>query len=158
MPNGITATASISIDAGEGAVWDALVNPELVEQYMFGATVESDWREGSRISWKGEWRGRAYEDHGTILRLDPGRLLRYSHFSPLSGVPDAPENYHTVTIELRGDRGRTLVSLSQDGNATESAREHSERNWATMLAGLKKVVEERERRSDPELAGAGVPS
>ena len=67
---------------------------------MFGATVESKWGEGNSIVWKGEWQGRAYEDRGTILRFELGRLLQYSHFSPLSGLPDEPQNYHTMTVEL----------------------------------------------------------
>jgi hypothetical protein len=35
------------------------------------------------------------------------------------------------------------VTLAQDNNLSEDARQHSERNWATMLDGLKRVVEER---------------
>jgi hypothetical protein len=34
-----------------------------------------------------------------------------------------------------------VVSLSQDNNATEEARGHSEKNWAMMLDELKKLVE-----------------
>jgi len=52
----------------------------------------------------------------------PERILRYSHFSPLSGVPDRPENYHTVTIELSGDGDQTKVSLAQDNNCRGSTR------------------------------------
>jgi hypothetical protein len=33
------------------------------------------------------------------------------------------------------------VALSQDNNLTETAREHSEKNWTKMLAGLKQFVE-----------------
>jgi hypothetical protein len=33
--------------------------------------------------------------------------------------------------------------LSQDNNATEQTREHSEKNWNMALAGLKKAVEQR---------------
>jgi hypothetical protein len=89
---------------------------------MFGTEAISDWEEGSPISWRGEWQGKAYEDKGRILRLEPGRVLEYSHFSPLSGLPDRAENYHTVTIALSGEGGPTRVSLSQDNNATEDAR------------------------------------
>jgi hypothetical protein len=32
--------------------------------------------------------------------------------------------------------------LTQDNNATEQARAHSEENWSMMLAALKKVLEE----------------
>lgn len=52
-----------------------------------------------------------------------------------------PENYHTVTIELSGEGAQTTVKLSQDNNATEEAREHSEKNWQMMLDGLKKLLE-----------------
>ena len=135
------AQASISIDAPKEEVWRALVDPASIERYMFGTTVVSDWREGSPIVWKGEWKGRTYQDKGTILTHDPGRRLRYTHFSPLSGLADAPENYHTVTIDLREEGGRTHVSLAQDNNPTDEARAHSEENWGAMLAGLKKLVE-----------------
>jgi uncharacterized protein YndB with AHSA1/START domain len=142
MDRPLVARASATIDAPAARVWDALVDPEAIRRYMFGTTVISDWTEGSPIVWKGEWKGKAYEDTGVILRLERGRILRYSHFSPLSGLPDTPENHHTVTIELMEQAGRTRVSLAQDNNPTEQARQHSERNWSAMLAGLKQLLEE----------------
>lgn len=141
------AKASATIDAPPAKVWDALVDPASIQQYMFGTNVTSDFREGSPITWKGEWQGRAYEDKGTIRRVERERLLQYTHFSPLAGLPDAPENYHTVTIELSGDGSRTNVALSQDNNRTDEAREHSEKNWKMMLDGLKKFVESHASRS-----------
>ncbi len=141
MENTLVAKAQVETDAPIGKVWAALVNPDMIRQYMFGTNVVSDWREGARIVWKGEWEGKAYEDKGVILKLQPERLLQYSHFSPLSGQPDAPENYHTVTVELSPKGAGTLVSLSQDNNATEEEREHSEQNWGMMLASLKRFLE-----------------
>ena len=114
---------------------------QLVAPYMFGSTVLSSWKKGDPIVWKGEWKGFPFEDKGIVLRIEPERVLSYSHFSPLSGKPDIRENYHTVTIELSEQNGTTLVQLSQDGNPTEEARAHSEKNWLTMLDGLKKTVE-----------------
>ena len=140
MDKNLVARASTTINAPSERVWDALVNPAAIKQYMFGTDVVSDWREGSPIVWKGEWQGQAYEDKGVILQLKPGRTIQYSHFSPLSGVPDKPENYHTVTIELSADRNQTHVSLAQDHNATEEERAHSEENWKIMLAALKKLL------------------
>lgn len=136
------AKTSASIDAPAQKVWDALVNPAAIQEYMFGTNVSSDWKEGSAITWKGEWQGRAYEDKGTIRKVDPRRTLQYTHFSPLAGLPDAPENYHTVTIELAERGASTDVTLSQDNNPTDEAREHSEKNWRMMLDALKKYVEE----------------
>lgn len=141
MNNGLMANASITINAPRDAVWRALVSPEEIRKYMFGAQVVSDWREGSVIVWKGEWQGTSYEDKGTIYRCIPEQKLQYSHFSPLSGLPDKRENYHMVTIDLTGEGLKTSVTLSQDNNATADAREHSENNWRVMLEGLKRVVE-----------------
>jgi len=135
------ARASLTVDAPRAKVWDALVNPKAIKQYMFGAAVVSDWREGSPIVWKGEWQGKPYEDKGTLLEVEPGRTLRYSHFSPLSGLPDEPGNYHTVTIELSGEGNQTRVALTQDNNPTDEARVHSEKNWGMMLAALQKFLE-----------------
>lgn len=139
---GLVAKASIKINASAAKVWEALINPEKIKQYMFGTEVVSDWKEGSSIKWKGEWQGKKYEDKGVILKLKPQRLLQYSHYSPLSGLPDTQQNYHTVTIEISKDGAQTLVSLSQDNNTNEQEREHSENNWKMMLASLKKLLEE----------------
>jgi uncharacterized protein YndB with AHSA1/START domain len=137
----LIARCAITVAAPADKVWDALVTPSTIKQYMFGTTVISDWNEGSPIVWKGEWQGRKYEDKGVIRQLTPGRALQYTHFSPMSGEPDRPENYHTVTIQLSAEGQQTRVSLTQDNNPTEEARSHSEKNWGTMLEGLKRVVE-----------------
>jgi uncharacterized protein YndB with AHSA1/START domain len=142
MEKNLIARASITIDAPRERVWEALVNPDAIRQYMFGTHVVSDWQVGSSIVWKGEWQGKPYEDRGVILQFKPGRIVQYSHFSPLSGLPDKPENYHTVTVELSANGNRTHVSLAQDNNANEEERAHSEQNWEMMLASLKDFLEQ----------------
>lgn len=141
MNKGHVARASTTVNAPVLKVWDALTNPAMIKRYFFGTQVESNWREGSPIVWKGEWQGQTYEDKGRILRYEPQRRLQYTHFSPLTGQPDVPENYHTVTIELSADEDRTHITLSQDNNATQEEREHSEKNWEMVLDGLKKLLE-----------------
>jgi uncharacterized protein YndB with AHSA1/START domain len=142
MKKTLIAQTQTTINAPVAQVWDALVNPVMIKQYLFGTNVVSDWKEGSPIVWKGEWEGKPYEDKGVILQLKPERVLQYSHFSPLSGQADVPENYHTVTIELSPSEKGTLLHLSQDNNASEEEREHSEKMWETMLTGLKKVLQQ----------------
>lgn len=141
MSPDFVATQSVIIAATLDRVWNALVDPAAIKAYMFGTDVVTEWTEGSSITWKGEWQGKPYEDRGIILANQPARLLRYSHFSPLSGLPDTPENYHTVTVELEKQADGVLVTLTQDNNPTEKAREHSEANWAAMLEALKAFVE-----------------
>jgi uncharacterized protein YndB with AHSA1/START domain len=142
MDKNLIAKASVTINAPSERVWDALVNPEAIKQYMFGTDVDSDWREGSPIIWRGEWQGRSYEDNGVILQVKPGRTLQYSHFSPLFRLPDKPESYHTVTIELSDEGDHTRVLLTQDNNLTEQARDHAETNWGIMLTALKSFLEQ----------------
>jgi uncharacterized protein YndB with AHSA1/START domain len=138
---GHVATAEIDVEASPDDVWEALTEPKLIEKYMFGTHVETDWRPGSPIVWKGEYEGKRYEDKGEIVAVEPGRRLELTHFSALSGEEDRPENYHTLVYELGERPGGTHVSLSQDNNASAEAAEHSKRNWEQMLSGLKETVE-----------------
>ena len=141
MNKNLIAKTSVTIHAPNAKVWNALVNPEAIQQYMFGTNAVSDWNEGIPIIWKGEWQGKAYEDKGVILQFKPGRTLQYSHFSPLSGFPDKPDNYHVVTIDLSNVGDQTHVSLTQDNNQTEQERDDSGKNWGVMLTALKKFLE-----------------
>ena len=113
------AKAAVVIDAPKPGVWKALVTPAAIKQYMFGTDARSDFKKGSPITWEGEWQGKPYKDKGVIQRVEPERVLQYTHFSPLTGQPDRPENYHTVTIELSDAGGQTRVTLTQDNNPTE---------------------------------------
>jgi uncharacterized protein YndB with AHSA1/START domain len=142
MNDSLTARASTTIHAPVEKVWEALTSPEIIKQYMFGADVVTDWRVGSPILYRGEWQGRAFEDKGQILEFEPGRSLVTTHWSPLSGVPDSPENYHTVRYQLLDKDGKTDLSIEQDNNASEEEKAESEKNWKTMLEGLKRLLEE----------------
>jgi uncharacterized protein YndB with AHSA1/START domain len=144
---GHLAIAEIQVDASPARVWSALTDPAEIEQYMFGSEVATDWEPGSPIVWKGEYEGKSYEDHGEIVEVEPERRLVMTHFSPLGGDEDAPENYHTLTYELDDADGKTRVRLSQDNNATPEAAEHARANWAAMLEALKSVVERSPARS-----------
>ncbi|POY37868.1 ATPase [Solitalea longa] len=136
------AKVKTQINVPVDKTWDALVNPQMIKKYMFGTSVNSDWVEGSKITWKGEWKGKPYEDKGVILHLKPNAELQYSHFSPLSGLEDKEENYHIVTIHLKEKDKHTSLSLTQDNNASKKEQEHSEKNWDMMLMSLKKLLEE----------------
>jgi uncharacterized protein YndB with AHSA1/START domain len=139
---GAVATADVDIAASAEKVWLALTDPDIIEQYMMGgARVRTDWRPGSTITWSGEYHGRTFEDKGEVLEAQPGKRLKVTHFSPLSGQVDEPSNYHTVTYDLEERGAGTHVSLSQDKNANEAEAQHSAGNWQMMLEGLKAVVE-----------------
>jgi len=145
MTRGFEAINSVTIDAPKGEVWDALTNPAKVKQYLHGTEMSTDWREGSPIFWRGEWKGKPYEDKGKVLEVKAQRLIKYTHWSPLGGSEDKPENYHTVTYELAGDDRKTTLTLTQDNNPTKDEAEKMARdNWGPVLQGLKETAEKRE--------------
>ncbi|EWT01576.1 ATPase [Intrasporangium oryzae NRRL B-24470] len=137
------ARAEVMVDAAPDTVWGALTEPDQVRSWMVGTELSTDWRVGSPITWRGEMNGSPYEDKGEVLENDEPRHLSFSHYSPLMGQEDRPENYHTVTYDLAptADGERTTVTLTQDGNeSAEQARQFSE-NWQSMLDALKRTVE-----------------
>jgi uncharacterized protein YndB with AHSA1/START domain len=141
MTESYIAKAEIDVAAPASRVWKALTDPETIAKYFFGSQVQTDWQPGSPIVWKGEYEGKRYEDKGEILEVEQNRLLRVTHFSPMTGLPDKPENYHTLTYTLDERGGSTHVSLSQDNNGSEAEAERATANWMTMLNGLKSTVE-----------------
>ena len=140
--SGHVATAQCEIDAPPEKVWRALTDPQLIKKYMFGSEVRTDWKPGSPITWQGEFEGRKYMDKGEIIDVEPGRRLEITHFSPLTGQEDRPENYHKVSYELQQTDGGTSVRLTQDNSSSAEEAEHSAATWQMMLDGLKKVAEQ----------------
>ena len=141
MSKELIASASIQINAPVEIVWDALTNPNLIKKYMFETEVNTDWKEGSPILWKGKWEGKTYVDKGMIIKNIPLKTIELTHFSPLSGLPDKEENYHTLIYDLSSSGNRTILHLTQDNNPDEMSRNHSEKNWMMMLQNLKNTIE-----------------
>lgn len=140
------AQVSKTIEAPAAKVWRALTTPATLKTYFMGSDVESDWKVGHPIRFRGEYKGKAYEDHGEIRSFEPGRRLAFSHFSPLSGAKDAPENYNLVTIDLEPAGKETKVTLTQaklEGEPTAAdlkQKDEFAKNWAMVLDGLNEAV------------------
>jgi uncharacterized protein YndB with AHSA1/START domain len=135
------AKAEIMIVAPIAKVWEAITKPELVKQYLFGTDMTADWRVGGKITYRGEWEGKTYEDKGTILELEPQKRLVSTYWSSMSGLADVPENYKTVSYILSEEHGGTKMTIIQDNNATQTEADHSEQNWTMVLTKLKEVAE-----------------
>lgn len=141
MTNKLTATSQIRVQARAGKVWEALTKPALIKQYMMGAEVHTDWKVGSPLIYSGTYQGKPYEEKGVIQKIEPGKLLQATHFSAASGREDKPENYALVTWQLEEQDGATVVAVSQDNIANEQGVQASQKNWHSVLEGLKKTVE-----------------
>ncbi len=135
------AEVSVVIHAPAAKVWQALTTPELIKQYLFGTEAVSDWQVGSPITYKGVWEGKAYEDKGQILEMEPEKHLLTTYWSSFSGLPDAPENYQNVAYDLSPEGNGTKLTITQDNIQSETSRDHSAKNWQMVLEGLKKLLE-----------------
>ncbi|GAA0948225.1 SRPBCC domain-containing protein [Kribbella koreensis] len=135
------ATAQTEIDASPERVWDVLTDPAQIKKFMFGADVETDWQPGSPITWQGEYEGKQYTDKGEIVAVEKARLLKVTHYSPLSGQPDVPENYHTLTYSLSATEGGTRLKLTQDNNGSQEEADHSSGMWEMLVKGVKEASE-----------------
>lgn len=141
MKTNLIAEASITIDAISAKVWEAITTPELIKKYLFGTNVTSDWKEGSTITYQGEFNGVKYHDKGIIIKFEPEKIFQSTYWSSMSGKEDRPENYNLVTYTLEELGDQTVLTITQDNNATEEAKNHSTENWKMVLAKLKEVVE-----------------
>lgn len=141
MKGTLTTETSIKIEATPAQVWKALTTPELIKKYLFGTNVSSDWKEGSPITYSGEYDGKKYQDKGIIKKLVPEKMLQSTYWSSAGGKEDKPKNYNLVTYQLTESSHETRVTLSQDNISTEKEKEHVTENWNMVLKKLKEVVE-----------------
>jgi uncharacterized protein YndB with AHSA1/START domain len=136
-----TAAASVSIKATTKEVWQAVTDPVLVKQWMFGTTLITDWKKGSPVLYRGEWEGKPYEDKGVILDIEPLHMIKTSYFSPLSGEADTQDNYTVITYRMTDKGDHTEVAITQEDNKTQEAADSMTGNWKSVLAELKKMLE-----------------
>jgi uncharacterized protein YndB with AHSA1/START domain len=142
MKSNITGHATISMVATPQNIWRALTDASIIKKYFFGTNAESDWKEGSKVKFSGEYEGKTYEDKGTVLKSIPGKLLSYTYWSSMSGIEDKPENYVIVTFEIIPGKEETTLTVTQENIPDEKMKAHSEENWNKVLHSMKEVVEE----------------
>lgn len=129
-----------TINAPIDKVWDGLTNSEIVKQYFFGTELVTTWNVGEDIIFQGEWEGQKYKDKGKVLEYSKNEKLAYSYLSNWANMEDKPENYLWVCYEVKPIENGTELTISQT-NYDEERAKHSEGNWASLIDGLKKIVE-----------------
>jgi len=141
MDNKLSFEASIDLNHPANRVWQVITDPELVKEYFFGTLVKSDWQPGSPITFTGSWEGKAYQDKGTILKVEPEKLLRFNYWSNFSGTEDKAENYSIITYRLAPNGQATKLTIRQEGFESEEKRDHSKQNWQTVLEGMRELLD-----------------
>ena len=122
-------------------VWQAITTPSEMKQWFFGVDTEADWRPGGRLVHRGEYQGKPYIDKGEIVEFDPPRRFVHTHWSDVSGLPDAPEHYQQVAWVLTPTGAGTELAISEQNLPSEDAAKTSEQGWQAALQGLKELLE-----------------
>ena len=115
--------------------------PSEIKQWFFGVDTEADWRPGGRLVHRGEYQGKPYIDKGEIVEFDPPRRFVHTHWSDVSGMPDAPEHYQQVAWVLTPTGAGTELAISEQNLPSEDAAKTSEQGWQAALQGLKELLE-----------------
>lgn len=143
MKNNLILKKDLKIETPVAEVWEALTNPAILKQTMFGCDVVTNWKIGSNILFKGNWEGNEFVDKGTILDFQDGKSYEYDYWSNFSGLPDLPENYSIIKFQLDKSDNGTILSLEQRNFATQTMYEHSDKNWDIALNSLKELAEKK---------------
>jgi len=142
MPTTVDEIRSMTtIDAPIERVWKAITTPSEIKQWFFGVDTEADWRPGGRLVHRGEYQGKPYIDKGEVEEFDPPRRLVHTHWSDVSGLPDAREHYQRVAWDLTPRDGGTELAITERNLPSADAAKTSEEGWKGALQGLKELLE-----------------
>jgi len=141
MNRKLIATTSLSMHATPAEVWQALINPEVIKEYLHGTETVTDWKLGSPILFSGEWQGKPYIDKGVILDINPERVLSYSYWSSMSGTDDFEDNYAHITFHISPYDEETTLTITQDNLEDDAAVVKAEDNWIKVSHTIKSIVE-----------------
>lgn len=135
---------TMEIKASQSAVWDALVNPEMTKQYMFGCIPVTDWQVGGELIWRGSVDGVDYVK-GEVVRFEPEGNLAFTTFNPHAGYADIEDNYLLGEYVLTHDSGVTTLSITQgDFSKVEGGQKQYDESvsaWEMTLQNLKTLLE-----------------
>ena len=116
-------------------LWEALTNPDFIEQYWFGCRNISSWKEGDPIegltpegelSWK-----------GTILKSVPESEVVFS-FDHLGGEPPSRVSFR---IEPVGAAEMQLTVIHDDFPEVSAVRDRVSNGWPSIVEGIKCLLE-----------------
>jgi uncharacterized protein YndB with AHSA1/START domain len=139
-----TIEKTVVVAAPPPSVWAALTDPAAMSAWMgepdMQIDVRTDWRPGTPIVVTGCHHG-PFRNDGIVLDCVPERLLRYSHRSSVSRLPDTPDSYSEIAFALAPAGGGTAVHLTVQGFPTETIFRHLDLYWRGTLEVFKACVE-----------------
>jgi uncharacterized protein YndB with AHSA1/START domain len=139
---------TIEINASASKVWNALTRREYTDQWALEFSggsefhIESDWKLGSPVLWKGQDGSVIVQ--GNVTALEPQKFLRFTVFDVRAEKPPVTDE-DGITYDLTEQNGKTLLRLSQ-GDFSAMAEGEKYRNlsaeiWDRVLPKVKELAE-----------------
>lgn len=155
-----TVTHSIRIAAEPRQIWAAVISPDAGASWR-NADFKTDWRVGDAIEIEAFIGTKRYRDKGQVVQVQPHSMLQYTYWSSVSGLPEIPQSYSTITMMLDPCGVDTDLTVEQQvppspvrrGKGWEigedSGWRHVDFYWRTTLPILKRFVEQEQKRNRP---------
>lgn len=142
LDTSLISSRSILINASPEKIWETLINPTLISQYLFGANTVTDWKTGNEILFIITVDELEFTDRGRVIQNIPRERLEYSYWSGFCGLEDKPENYATVTYEIKKlVDNQSVFSWTQQGFVDEQSRTNSEISLTDIILQIKTLSE-----------------
>jgi len=142
-----TVKRRVVINAPQESVWKALEDHGLAALHLLKEERDAPMKEGSTHVWhQPEDPNKAALVRAHVTVVAPPRRIALMTYDPSSGLPDEPENYTSVDLQLAPEEdGRTLVTVEQGDfgafkQGTKLAREAGN-HWVEALIRLREQVE-----------------
>jgi uncharacterized protein YndB with AHSA1/START domain len=120
-------------------LWDALLKPEFTKLYWFGATLQSEWKQGA--PWQIVFADGRIADAGEIVEIETQKRIVIKWRNEFMPEMKA-EGYSRCTIEIEpaGDAVKLTVVHEIDKTGSKFIQAVSG-GWPKILSGLKSLLE-----------------
>ena len=140
----------IDINAAASKVWDAITKRENSDQWAIEFSsggpqfhIESDWKLGSPVYWKGE--DGVVNVEGIVTAHEQNKILRFTVFDVRSLQKIDANEEDGITFELAEENGKTMLHILQgDFSPMEDGKKYRDLSaeiWDTVLPKIKELAE-----------------
>ena len=115
-------------------LWEALTNPDFIQQYFFGCRNTSTWQVGDAIESRDPEGELSWK--GTILKSIPEREVVFT-FDHLTDEPPSTVRY---SIEPQGEMVQLTIT-HEDFQEVSAIRDRVKNGWPGIIEGIKSLLE-----------------
>jgi uncharacterized protein YndB with AHSA1/START domain len=122
------------IAASPAEVWEVLLNPEFTRRFWQGRVMESDWRVGSKITFRLD-HADDIESTGTVLAIEAQRKLSFV-------TTDHDGRDSAVTFDLVANGDVVALTVTHTGlDPAGSMFRLVSHGWSLVMCNMKTLLE-----------------